>query len=95
MKVFFNKRINKLGAIVLTCVAASACSNSTHHQAPTHRWASTEAVDAAQYRNDHARCQAQADLSEADKPFATDSPAFSQYKQCMNSSGYVLTAYNN
>ena len=76
--------------IVIAGLIVAACS-SQPTQAPTHRWASTEAVDAAQYRNDHATCQAQANIGG--KAFSTESPEFKHYKQCMTNQGYILTAY--
>lgn len=86
-----NLKAVKAIAIVITGLIVAACS-SQPTQAPTHRWASTEAVDAVQYRNDHASCQAQANI--AGKAFSTESPEFAKYRQCMNNQGYVLTAYN-
>ena len=83
----------KTGAIIITGLIVAACS-SPSTQAPTHRWASTESVDSIQYRNDNARCQAQANMANANRELETDSSAFSEYKQCMNNRGYVLTAYN-
>ena len=85
-------KASKAIAIVITGLIVAACS-SQPTQAPTHRWASTEAVDAAQYRNDHARCQTQAKING--KAFSTESPEFQTYKTCMNNEGYVLTAYSD
>ncbi len=61
---------------------------------PTHHWASTEDANRAQYRADHARCQAKTNISAQGNEFDANSPAFTAYKQCMNDEGYVLTAYN-
>ena len=81
--------------IVIAGLIVAACSSTQPTHAPAHRWASTEAVDAVQYRNDHARCQVQADMEGANKAFSSDSPEFAKYKQCMTNRGYVLTAYND
>ena len=76
---------------VLTCFAIG-CATATTTEAPTHRWASTGAADKVKYHNDHARCQAQADVNG--DAFDATSDAFNAYKQCMTNSGYVLTAYS-
>lgn len=72
---------------------ATGCAGSNGSQGPTHRWESTTAADEVQYRNDHARCQSQANAQATDTAFAADSQDFAQYKQCMVSRGYELTAY--
>ena len=81
---------------ISTLIAAgfllAGCTNSGE---PTHRWASTEQADRAKYRADHARCQSEADVSALGAGLDRSSPAFAAYEQCMNSEGYVLTAYNN
>lgn len=71
---------------------ASGCANTD--SAPTHRWASSDAVNEAQYRSDHARCQSHANINDARRLDAS-SEAFAAYKQCMSTSGYELTAYRN
>ena len=81
------------GCMVLTTtLTIAACASAP---APTHRWASTEDVDRARYAQDHARCQADANISVTASELETNSSAFAKYKQCMNNNGYVLTAYNN
>ncbi len=80
-------------AIAMTAILIAGCQ--TNVAEPTHRWASTNDADRAQYQHDHAKCQSQADISTSRAALDTDSEGFSVYKQCMNSRGYVLTAYNN
>lgn len=75
----------------LVLAAAGCTSQST---APTHRWASSDAVNQAQYRNDHARCQAEANITDARK-LDSQGAEFAAYSQCMTSRGYELTAYRN
>lgn len=77
-----------LGAVMMGCAVSGT-------QAPTHRWESTAAADEIQYRQDHARCQAQAQAGQDNVEFRVESPAFASYKQCMNNRGYVLTAYRD
>ena len=79
-----------LGFLVLF---AMGCSNTG--QMPTHRWVSTEDANRAKYQQDHARCQSETGLSTSRKELDPDNPAFQSYRQCMNNSGYVLTAYND
>ena len=79
-----------LGSLVLLVMG---CTNTANM--PTHRWASTEDADRAKYQQDHAMCQSQSGLSTGRSELDTDSSAFRLYKQCMNNSGYVLTAYND
>lgn len=79
-----------LGVISLLAVG---CTTQTT-QSPTHRWQATHVADEVQYRNDHARCQQQAELV-GNEALDSQSPAFDAYKQCMNTKGYVLTAYRN
>ena len=87
------KKVMIAGAVSLSM---SGCMSDSGGQAPTHRWASTSgAADEIQYRNDHARCQAQAKIGEDQSQLDSASPAFAAYKQCMNSHGYELTAYRD
>ena len=81
--------------LVTGCMALAlgACTIAT--TLPTHRWASTNDADKARYSEDHATCQVAANLSASSTELDTSSEAFVAYKQCMNNSGYVLTAYNN
>ena len=81
-----------LATIVTLGLFATACSSGNPTQAPTHRWASAESADALTYRNDHAKCSSQANISDSAKSFETQSEEFSTYKSCMNTKGYVLTA---
>ena len=85
--------MNKLLGIILLSAFMVGCSGST--SAPTHRWASTDYASKAQYHADHQRCQASSEVATSDGQLDTTSPAFAAYKKCMNSSGYVLTAYND
>ena len=85
------KKLITLGFISLL---AGGCMSAPSTSAPTHRWASTTAADELQYRNDHARCQAKADIEGSDRALDSSSPAFQAYKRCMNNRGYELTAYN-
>ena len=56
------KKLIIAGAVSLSL---AGCMSDSGGQAPTHRWASTSgAADEIQYRNDHARCQAQASIGE-------------------------------
>ena len=86
--------------LAITLVAAAwvlgsaGCASQTEVKAPTHRWASDDAINAVEYRNDDARCRSQADLSQNGRILSVDSPEFLQYKSCMSERGYVLTAYN-
>ena len=82
------KKITILAAIFL---GLSGCAGTSE---PTHRWVSAENYDRAQYRADHARCQAAHNLEAESSEVNTTSTAFAAYKQCMNDEGYVLTAYN-
>ena len=75
-------------------LGAAGCASQTEVKAPTHRWASDDAIKAVEYRNDDARCRSQADLSPNGRVYSVDSPEFLQYKSCMSERGYVLTAYN-
>jgi len=61
---------------------------------PTHRWASAEDVSKAEYRQDHATCQAAANIDPATKALVTSSPEYQVYSKCMATNGYELTAYN-
>ncbi len=79
----------------LTLLLAAGCATTSSSKAPTHRWASAEVVDEVQYRNDHARCQTQANISDSSQELDANSPAFAAYSQCMTSRGYELTAYRN
>lgn len=79
-------------ALATLVLVTMGCSSTG--QMPTHRWASTEDADRAKYQQDHARCQSETGLSTGRSEIETDSTAFKSYKQCMNNSGYVLTAYN-
>lgn len=81
-------------AAISAILGAMLIAGCTNNQAPTHRWASAEAVDQVKYHNDHAQCQARANMSD-DKALDTASAEFKAYKQCMNNSGYELTAYNS
>jgi hypothetical protein len=76
------------GSLVLF---VAACS--TNSQMPTHRWASTEDANRVKYQQDHARCQSETGLTTGRNELDPDSASFKAYKQCMISSGYVLTAY--
>ncbi|MEM9620312.1 MAG: hypothetical protein AAF993_01600 [Pseudomonadota bacterium] len=80
-------------SLALATIIVAGCA-STQAPTPTHRWASTEDADRIQYQNDHAKCQATAKVPGSRAELATDSPEFAAYRQCMNSRGYVLTAYN-
>jgi len=80
--------------ILLLAGFASGCANTSSTSAPTHRWESTTAATEVQYRNDHARCQANAQAGAAEDSFAADSETFAVYKQCMMNRGYELTAYS-
>lgn len=79
--------------IILLAGMATGCMTSNSNQGPTHRWESTTAADEVQYRNDHARCQAQADAQIDKQAYEADSQTFVAYKQCMVNRGYELTAY--
>lgn len=79
-----------LGSLVLF---AMGCAGT--NQMPTHRWASTEDADRERYQQDHARCQTETGLTTGRSELDPMSPAFKSYQQCMNDSGYVLTAYND
>ena len=82
-------------AISLVLAVAAGCANSPQQAAPTHRWASDEAVSAVRYRQDHARCLVTADMQADETSYSADSNEFKTYRQCMNNSGYVLTAAND
>ncbi len=81
--------------ILLLAGIAAGCANTSNQNTPTHRWESTNAATEVQYRNDHARCQANASAVASDDTFAADSETFAVYKQCMMNRGYELTAYNS
>lgn len=85
----------KVSAVSALLLAIVGCSSTPASQVPTHRWASTEAADKIQYRNDHVRCQAEARIDSTIEELDADGPGFAAYKACMNDSGYVLTAYNH
>ncbi|XOV81638.1 MAG: hypothetical protein ACFHXK_12225 [bacterium] len=88
------KQITKQTVLmILVAGLAAGCMTSNTTQAPTHRWESTTAADEVQYRNDHARCQQQADAQANSRAFEADSETFVTYKQCMVNRGYELTAY--
>jgi len=86
--------MNQLIAAALLAIFVAGCMSASTSSTPTHRWASTDAANEIQYRNDHARCQAEANIGAGDNAFDAASPGFAAYKQCMNSRGYVLTAYH-
>lgn len=88
----FTSKLVKSFMVFGTTLAIAACASAP---APTHRWASSEDVDRARYAQDHASCQADANISVTANELETNSSAFAKYKQCMNNNGYVLTAYNN
>jgi hypothetical protein len=79
--------------MILLAGLATGCMTSNNTQNPTHRWESTTAADEVQYRNDHARCQMQADTQSDIKAYEAGSQSFVAYKQCMVNRGYELTAY--
>jgi hypothetical protein len=79
--------------MILLAGFATGCMSSNSTQSPTHRWESTTAADEVQYRNDHARCQMQADTQSHNKAYEAASQSFVAYKQCMVNRGYELTAY--
>ncbi len=82
--------LEKALSATLLSLAISGCAQQTG--APTHRWASAEAVDKAQYRQDHARCQNVANIAVPGARLQPDFQQFALYKQCMTTSGYELTA---
>ena len=86
---------SKTSAVVLVGFALSACVQTSTQNAPTHRWEAAGAADEVQYRNDHARCQAQAELNGESKAYDAQNEQFVEYKQCMTNRGYVLTAYRD
>ena len=87
------KKVVIAGAVSLFL---AGCMSDSSSQAPTHRWASTGgAADEIQYRNDHARCQAKANIGDDQRKLNPASPAFAAYSQCMNDHGYELTAYRD
>ena len=86
--------MKKTSIVICAAILAGGCMNTSPNNAPTHRWESTSAADEVQYRNDHAKCQMQANASGDMTEFEADSPTFVSYKQCMNNRGYVLTAYS-
>ena len=81
--------------LIFTLVGlAAGCASTSSSSAPTHRRESTNAATEVQYRNHHARCQANAQASVASDQFDADSETFAVYKQCMMNRGYELTAYS-
>lgn len=81
--------------LIFTLVGlAAGCANTSSSSTPTHRWESTSAATEVQYRNDHARCQANAQASVDSGKFDAESETFAVYKQCMMNRGYELTAYS-
>jgi len=80
--------------IGLAGLIVAGCMSSTS-PTPTHRWASTSDADRVQYQNDHAKCQAAANVDSKRTELETGSAEFTAYRQCMNNRGYVLTAYND
>ena len=81
-------------AIALSALVLLGGCAAAESPAPTHHWASAEAVSAIKYRQDHARCQVEANTDLASTTYEADSDAFQAYRQCMTNSGYVLTASN-
>lgn len=93
MKFTYQSSIRTLLACAALTLLGAGCA-ATDSSAPTHRWASSEVVDEARYRNDHARCQSEAKLGDA-RTLDAAGPEFTAYKQCMSRSGYELTAYRD
>jgi hypothetical protein len=87
--------MQRMVAVVLVSGLAVGCGSTSTSQAPTHRWASNGGANEIQYRGDHARCQADAQIEADAVALNSNSPEFERYKQCMKDSGYELMAYSN
>ena len=84
----------KLVFLAAITVAGFACT-TPETNAPTHRWAGNHAADSVQYHQDHAYCRTEAGIDTNTRAMSAQSPEFADYKQCMTSRGYQLTAYRD